>query len=341
MNTLRCLLFWVCACACTPIFAQPNFKGAVDYGNYQYQYELNLIPKQKGKYNLTIHILGDNKPAQLVYQSQARIEGELVQGKQYKIFLFYAEKLGEQWKTDPTSHIEIVFDLADNLMKHSNRGMVAKSEAEELTDVLSSDLASEAISEAQAVDYALQFMVLNYNQLFGNYAIASPQKKPVQQLKRNTVFVSANDAPSSLRDTMSLKGKDYSFQLTETKPSHYSLEIKRITQGADIANEEIVYNSEVKIDDKTTNKDIYKVQIFYAQGKGYTWRTTPQSFTQTEFNFHKKLVRWQVSGKLKEMQTGKFVPITKFGDKHQYTQKDMLGDVVRFFVQHFNKALLK
>jgi hypothetical protein len=335
------LYFFIWVCAFTPIFAQSSFKGTVDYGNYQYQYELNPSPKQKGRYNLKINISEDNKPAQLAYQSQASIEGALMQGNQYKISLFYAEKLGEQWKIDPTSHIEIIFDLADNLMKHSNRGIVAKFEAEELTDVLSRDLASESISEAQAVDYALQFMVLNYNQLFGNYAISDSEKKPVQQLRHNTIFVSANDAPSSLRDTISSKGKNYSFQLTETKPSHYSLEIKRITQGADIANEEIVYNSEVKVDDKTTNKDIYKVQIFYARGKGYTWRTTPQSFTQTEFNFHKKLIKWQVSGKLKEMQAGKFVPITKFGDRHQYTQKDMLGDVVRFFVQNFNKALSK
>jgi hypothetical protein len=342
MRNLGCLflLFFFFS---VPSVAQTNFKGMVDYGDYKYEYELSPLPKLKNKYALKINITGNNQPAQLVYQSQASIEGILTKGKQYKIFVLFAEKQNEQWKIDPTSHIELNFDLVDNLMKHSNRGIVAKYEAEELTDVLTVDLANEIITEAQAVDYTLQFIVLNYNQLFGNYAISNPKKKTVQNIggKRKTIFVSSNDAPSSLRDTISFKNKNYSYQLTETEKNSYSLEIKLVTNGADIANEEIVYNSDLKVVDEVEKKKIYQVKIFYAKGKGYTWRTTPQSFLQTDFNFHKKLTRSQVFGKMQEAQTGKFTPITKFTDKHQYTQKDMLNETIRFFVMHFNKMLLK
>lgn len=327
----------------TPIFAQTPFRGVVDYGNYKYEYEFSPLAKLKGKFVLKINILANNQPSQIVYQSQASIEGALSKGKQYKIFVLFAEKQNEQWKTDPTSHVELNFDLVDNLMKHSNRGMVAKYEAQELTDVLAVDLASEPITEAQAVDYAMQFIVLNYNQLFGSYAISNPEKKTVQRVegKRKTIFVSSNDAPSSWRDTVSFRNKNYAYQLTETEKNSYSLEVKLVTNGADIVNEEIVYNSDLKILDEIESKKLYQIKIFYAQGKGYTWRTTPQSYLQTDFNFHKKLTRLQVFGKMKDTQTGKFAPITKFTDKHQYTQKDMLDEAVRFLVRHFNKVLLK
>lgn len=336
------LLFFLLLIGCNvAIFAQKNYQGSIDYGNYQYSYDLSLMPKQKSQYDLKISILDNNSP-KIVYQSYINIEGTLAKGKQYKIFTFYAEKLNEKWKTDATSHVEIIFDLADNLLKHSNRGMIGKKEAEELTDVLDIDLATDPITEAEAIEYAMKFIILNYNQLFGNYAISKPEKKSITQIgKRNTVFVSANDAPSSLRDTVSVRGKNYAYIITETGGNKYSLEVKLVKQGADIVDEEIVYSSDIQVTDDTEKKKIYTIKVLYAQGKGYTWRTTPQSFLVADFNFHKKLSRWQAEGKLKEYQTGKFVAITKFTDKHQYTQHDMLGDVIRFFVKNFNKALLK
>lgn len=323
------------------VLAQKNYQGSIDYGNYQYNYDLSLMPKQKAQYELKINILDKNSP-KIVYQSYLNIEGTLAKGKQYKIFIFYAEKLDDKWKIDATSHVELTFDLADNLLKHSNRGMISKKEAEELTDVLDNDLATNPITEAKAIEYAMKFIILNYNQLFGNYAISTPEKKPITQIgKRNTVFVSANDAPSSIRDTVSVRGKNYAYIITETEKNKYSLEVKLVKQGADIVEEQIVYSSDLEVTDNTEKKKIYTIKILYAQGKGYTWRTTPQSFLVADFNFHKKLSRWQAEGKLKELQTGKFVAITKFTDKHQYTQRDMLGDVIRFFVKNFNKALLK
>ncbi|TAH22204.1 MAG: hypothetical protein EAZ08_01740 [Cytophagales bacterium] len=326
----------------TAIFAQKNYEGKVDYGNYQYTYQLKAMAKQNNKYYLKISILDKDNTSPTVYQSFVNTEGVLAKGKQYKIFVMYAEKIEENWKTDPTSHVELIFDLADNLLKHSNRGIVVKKEAEELTDILDIDLAKDPLTEAKAIDYAMQFIVLNYNQLFGNYAISSPEKKPVKQIgKRNTVFVSANDAANTSRDTVSVRGKNYAYILTKTEKNKYNLEVKLVKQGADIVDEEIVYSSDIEVTDDTEKKKIYTVKILYAQGKGYTWRTTPQSFVQTDFNFHKKLTRLQVFGKLKESQTGKFVPITKFTDKHQYTQQDMLTESIRFFVRNFNKAMLK
>ncbi len=324
------------------VFAQKSYQGSVDYGNYQYAYSLQPMPKQKSQYDLKINILDKDNSSKIVYQSYINIEGVLAKGKQYKVFIFYAEKQGEAWKIDATSHVELVFDLADNLLKHSNRGMIGKKETEELTDVLDIDLATNPITEAKAIDYAMKFIILNYNQLFGNYAISNPEKKPITQIgKRNTVFVSANDAPSSIRDTVSVRGKNYAYILTETERNKYSLEVKLVKQGADIVDEEIVYSSDVQVTDNTEKKKIYTIKILYAKGKGYTWQTTPQSFLLADFNFHKKLSRWQAEGKLKEFQTGKFIAITKFTDKHQYTQQDMMGDVIRFFVKNFNKALLK
>lgn len=326
----------------TTIFAQKNYEGKVDYGDYQYTYQLKAIAKQNNKYDLKISILDKDNTSPTVYQSFVNTEGVLAKGKQYKIFVVYAEKLDKDWKTDPTSHVELIFDLADNLLKHSNRGIVVKKEAEELTDILDIDLAKDPLTEAKAIDYAMQFIVLNYNQLFGNYAISSPEKKPVKQMgKRNTVFVSANDAANTSRDTVSVRGKNYAYILTETEKNKYNLEVKLVKQETDIVDEEIVYSSDIEVTDDTEKKKIYTVKILYAQGKGYTWRTTPQSFVQTDFNFHKKLTRSQVFGKLKESQTGKFVPITKFTDKHQYTQQDMLTESIRFFVRNFNKAMLK
>ncbi|MCU0391979.1 MAG: hypothetical protein MUE81_12740 [Thermoflexibacter sp.] len=327
------------------LFAQtaPSFKGTVDYGDYAYLYEISPLPKQTQRYSLKINALKSGSPSMLAYQSILWTEGKLERGQQYKVLVMFAEKVNQQWKSDPTSHVEIVFDLADNLMKHSNRGMIAKKEAAQLTDVLSTDLASEDISQQQAIDFVMQFLVINYNQLFGEYAISNPIKQPITQLegKRKTVFVSANDATGSFRDTVSLKQKHYAYQLTEVDKEKYSLEIRLINQGNDIANEELVYSSEIQVDNKINNKDIYSLKILYAKESGYAWRTTSQSFLQVEFNFQKKLSRYQVFGKMKETQTGKFAPITKFTDKHQYTQKDMLDETVRFFVKNFNKMLLK
>ncbi len=339
------LLFSGCHVA---VFAQKGYQGSIDYGNYKYKYSLSLMPKQKAQYELKINVLDNSNTTKIAYQSLVNIEGTLAKGKQYKVFIFYAEKPFysenpyDKWIVDITSHVELIFDLADNLLKHSNRGMIAKKETEELTDVLDIDLATNPITEAKAIDYAMRFIILNYNQLFGNYAISTPEKKSVTQIgKRNTVFVSANDAPSSVRDTVSVRGKNYAYIVTETEKNKYSLEVKLVKQGADIVEEQIVYSSDLEVTDNTEKKKIYTIKILYAQGKGYTWRTTPQSFLVADFNFHKKLSRWQAEGKLKEMQTGKFVAITKFTDKHQYTQRDMLGDVIRFFVKNFNKALLK
>jgi len=321
------------------IFAQKNYQGKVDYGNYQYAYNLSLIPKQSNKFDLKITILNEDSTTQIAYQSFVNIEGILAKGKQYKIFVVYAEKPDMDWKTDPTSYVELTFDLADNSLKHTNRGIIAKKEAEKLTSVLDIDLAKDSITEAKAIDYAMQFIVVNYNQLFGNYAISIPDQNPVKQIgKGNTVFVSATDAANSSRDTVSVREKNYAYILTETEKNKYSVEVKLVKQGLDIVNEEIVYSSNIEVID---HRKKYTVKIFYAQGKDYTWRTTPQSFVQMEFNLQKKLIRSQVFGKLKESQTGKFVAITKFTNAHQYTQQDMLAEAVRFFIRNFNKALLK
>jgi hypothetical protein len=346
MNTFiyflcKCAVFVFLICSYKPTFAQVSFEDSLEYGNYQYKYALNQLPKQKNRYNLAIHISGDSTPNQLVYQSQVRIEGTLAKGKQYKIFILYAQKINDQWKIDPTSHIEIVFDLGDNLMKHSNRGMIAKMQAEQLTDVLDIDLARDSINTSKAVNYALQFAILNYNKVFGTYSIDTSKKKIVQKISRTTIFISANDATSSLRDTLSFGGKNYAYQLTETKPNYHSLLIKWVTRGADVINEQIVYDSQVKIEDRINDKGIYQIKVFYAKGKDYTWRVSPQSFTQTDFNFRNREVRWQVSGKLKEYQVGEFAATTKFADRYLYTQKDMVGEVVRFFIENFNKAFLK
>lgn len=346
MNTFiyflgKCIIFALIVCFYQPSFAQTSFKDSLEYGTYKYEYELRQLPKQKNKYNLTISVLGSSTPAQIVYQSQAKIEGALVKGKQYHIYILYAQKINEQWKIDPTSHIEIAFDLADNLMKYSNRGMIAKMQTEQLTDVLDIDLARDSINTSKAVNYALEFVILNYNKLFGMYSIDTSKKKVVQTINRNTIFISANDAASLLRDTLSFEGKNYAYQLTQTKPNNYSLLIKWVTRGADVINEQIVYDSQVKIEDRINDKGIYQIKVFYAKGKDYTWRVSPQSFTQTDFDFRRKEIRWQVIGKLKEYQTGEFAASTKFVDRYQHTQKDMVGEVVRFFLENFNKAFLK
>ncbi len=346
MNTFiyflcKCAVFVFLICSYKTTFAQTSFKGSLNYGLYQYDYVLGQLPKQKNKFDLKISTSKDSTPAQLVYQSQVRIEGALAKGKLYKIFILYAQKINDQWKIDPTSHVEIVFDLEANLMKHSNRGMIAKMQAEQLTDVLDIDLARDSINTSKAVNYALQFMILNYNQLFGTYSVDVPQKKVVQKINRNTVFISANNATSLLRDTLSFGGKNYSYQLTPTKPNNYSLLIKWVTRGADVINEQIVYDSQVKIDDRINDKGVYQIKVFYAKGKDYIWRVSPQSFAQANFDFRKKEIRWQVSGKLKEYQVGEFAATTNFADRYMHTQKDMVGEVVRFFIENLNRAFLK
>ncbi len=323
-------------------WAQSIFRGTVDYGQYQYEYILHPT-KQRGRYDFKINILMENQPPKLIYQSFATINGSLGQGSQYKVQFFYAEKINEQWKTDPTSYAEIGFDLTNNKMTHDNRGIIAKKEAQELIEVLNIDLARESITEAQAVDYAVQYLVVNYNQLFGNYAISEPQRQTVVQLgKKNTaIFVSPEEAPNNFRDTLSYRGKNYAFQLTEMKKYHYSLVISLVTKGEDIISEETAYSSEIRVEDKSGNKDHYGVKILYAQGKGYTWKTSPQSFVQMNFNFTKKTIQVRVEGKLAELSTGKIAKEYKLPSKEYYTKQDMLGDAVRFFVRNFPKALAK
>lgn len=323
-------------------FAQSNFKGTVDYGDYQYEYILSPT-KQKRRYDFKMNILIENNPPKLIYQSFATIDGSLEQGSQYKVRFFYAEKVNEQWKTDPTSYAEVGFDLTQNKMTHDNRGIIAKKEAQELTDVLDIDLVRESINESQAVDYTVQYLVINYNQLFGNYAISDPKRQTVVQLgkKNNAIFVSPEEAPNNFRDTLSYKGKNYAFQLTEMKKYHYSLIISLVTKGEDIINEETVYSSEIRVEDKSGNKDYYGVKILYAQGNGYAWKTSPQSFVQMNFNFTKKTIQVHVEGKLAELNREKISKEYKLPNKEYYTKKDMLGDAARFFVRNFQKALVK
>lgn len=323
-------------------FAQPNFKGTVDYGDYQYEYILSPT-KQKGRYDFKMNVLMESNPPKSIYQSFATIDGSLGQGSQYKVRFFYAEKVNEQWKTDPTSYAEVGFDLTKNKMTHDNRGIIAKKEAQELTDVLNIDLAKESIDESQAVDYIVQYLVINYNQLFGNYAISNPQRQAVVQLgkKNAAIFVSSEEAPDNFRDTLSYKGKNYSFQLTEMKKHHYSLIISLVDKGEDIVNEETAYSSEIRVEDKSGNKDYYGVKILYAQGKEYAWKTSPQSFLQMNFNFTKKTIQVHLEGKLAELHTGKIAKQYKLPTKEYYTKKDMLSDAVRFFVRNFQKALVK
>jgi hypothetical protein len=326
----------------SPAFSQEGFKNVINYGEYKYEYILSPIPKQKDRYDLKITILDDVHSPQLVYQSFVNTEGMLTKGNQYKIIVFFAKRLNNKWIQEPTSHVEIAFDLIENLFKHSSRGMIAKYQAEPITAVLDIDLATGIITESQAMDYAMQFIVVNYNQLFDQYALAIPPELVVKEIdENNTVFVASNQAPSSVRDTTSIGDKNYSYTLTETQKDSYSLEIKFIIRGEDIVSEETVYSSTLKVTDLMASKQIYRIQIFYAKGEGYMWHTTPQSYFQEDFNFNRRVIRTRTEGKIKEMRISRFAKESDFAPGQAYTSKDMLTQTVRFFIKNFNKALVK
>lgn len=340
MKTIITLTITLLLFAESHIAAQARFDGVLDYGDYKYEYR--LIPIAKEKYDLKITTLDKINLPHLVYQSHVHTEGALTQGSQYKVFFFLAEKIENKWKIDPTSHVEVIFDLIDNTFKHRSRGMIAKFEAPQIAQVLDVDLAMVNLTESQAINYAMQFVMLNYNQLFGQYAITVLPELVTKQIgESHTVFIASNHAESSMRDTINVDNKNYVYTLTETEKDKYSLEIKFITRGADIVSEETVYSSTLKVSDWLINKNIYRIQIFYAKGEGYLWRTTPQSYFQSDFNFNKKVVRSQSAGKIKETQTVKFSKEVKFADKKEYTSKEMLNETVHFFVKNFNKALTR